>query len=155
MLEMIFNTWARSDNHWVRKMLGDWRESGKPFLSFPWISYHLHTLPTSVYWLYLFYAAARTDIHELKAKIEFRIQIVAWRGTSGFEGGDVFCAMEAERAAAWLMVDRFEEIRREDGSLLTLADFQHVYQQNIQIAMRDSLPNVHCISPIQVIQRYP
>jgi hypothetical protein len=155
MLEMIFNTWARSDNHWVRKILDDWRDSGKPFLSFPWVSYQLHTLPTGVFSLYLFYAAARTDIHELQAKIEFRIQIVAWRGTQGFAGADVFCAGNNGQVTAWLMVDRFEEIRREDGSLLTLADFQHVHNQNIQIAMRDHLPNVQCVSPIQVIQRYP
>jgi hypothetical protein len=155
MLEMVYNTWARSDNHWARQLLDGWRASGKPFMSFPWVSYQLHTLPTSVFWLYLFYSAARTDWVELQGKIEFRLQIVAWRGHNPYSGEDVYSARPGEQATAWFMIDRFEELRRADGSLLALQDFKHLYGQNILTVMRTSIPNVTLVSPVQVIQRYP
>lgn len=155
MLEMVYNTWARRDNHWVRQMLEGWRDSGKPFLSFPWLSYQLHTLPTSPFWLYMFYAAARTDIPELQGKIEFRLQVVSWRRVVRFMGEDVYRVREDEEATAWFMVDRFEELRREDGSLLSLQDFQHVHGRNILNVMRTSIPNVALLTPVRVIQRYP
>ncbi len=155
MLEMVYNTWARSDNHWVRKMLEGWSESRQPFLSFPWINYQLFTLPTSVFWLYLFYSAARTDIVELQSRIEFRVQVVSWRHSTKFIGEDVYRASGEDDATAWFMVDRFEELRREDGGLLSLQDFKHVHGQNILTIMRQSVPQVTLNVPAQIIQKYP
>jgi hypothetical protein len=154
MLEMVYNTWARSDNHWVRQMLEGWRDSGRPFLSFPWVSYQLFTLPTSVFWLYLFYAPARTDAPGLQGKIEFRVQVVSWRGNK-FLGEDVYRVRGDEDATAWFMVDRYEELRREDGVLLNLDDFTHAHGKNIQAVMRSSIPNVVLGSAVQVVQKYP
>jgi hypothetical protein len=152
---MIYNTWARSDNQWVRKMLDDWRASGKPFLSFPWVNYQLLTLPTGVFWLYMFYSAVRTDIEALQGKIEFRLQVVAWHGEDRFLGQDVFRVREKEDATVWFMVDRFEELRREDGALLSLRDFQHAHGQHLVTMLRLGIPNVLLAAPVQIIQRYP
>jgi hypothetical protein len=155
MHEMFYNTWARSDHHWARKMLEGWRQSNLPFLSFPWINYQLFTLPTSVYWLYLFYSAARTDILELQSKIEFRLQIVSWRHSTRFTGPDVYQVNGEDDATVWFMVDRFEELRRTNGELLSLQDFQHAHGQNILTVMRQSIPQVVINTPVQIIQKYP
>jgi hypothetical protein len=155
MREIIYNTWARSDNHWIRMMLEGWRASGLPFLCFPWINYQLHTLPTGVFWLYMFYSAVRTDIIALQGKIEFRLQVVSWRGSAPYTGQDVHLVDGDEVATAWLMIDRMEELRKEDGSLLKLQDFEHLHGLNILNVMRTGTPNVSLLAPVQVIQHCP
>ena len=60
-----------------------------------------------------------------------------------------------EDVTAWFMVDRFEELRREDGALLSLQDFKHVHGQNILTIMRQSIPQVTLSVPAQIIQKYP
>jgi len=155
MLEMLYNSWALSDNHWARKMLEGWSESSRPFLCFPWINYQLFTLPTSVFWMYLFYSAARTNVTELQGKIEFRLQVVSWRYSTKFIGDDIYRVRGDEDATAWFMVDRFEELRRNDGSLLSLQDFKHAHGQNIMQVMRHSIPQVELTALVTVIGKYP
>ena len=155
MKETIYTTWARRDNHWVSDMLEGWRKSGKPFLCFPWILFEVHTLPVAPFWMYFYYARGRTDIPLLQGRVEFRVQVVSWHPNPKYSGNDTCVFRGYEDGKVWFLCDRFEEIVKNDGSLLSLSDFSHAYGKNLISTMRNSIPQVILEAKIRAGRYYP
>lgn len=155
MKETIYTTWAKQRNHWVEEMLGGWRSSGKSYLCFPWILFNVHTLPKKSFWMYLYYAQSRTNAPLLKGKIEFRVRVTSWRSDSAFTGDDIYSVRIDEVGKVWFLCNRYEEIVKENGELLSLTDFQHVNGKNLISTIRNSIPQVILQSNIKTIQYYP
>ena len=155
MKETIYTTWARRDNHWVSDMLEGWRKSGKPFLCFPWILFEVHTLPVTPFWMYFYYARGRTDIPSLQGRVEFRVQGVSWHPNPKYSGNDTCVFRGYEDGKVWFLCDRFEEIVKNDGSLLSLSDFSHAYGKNLISTMRNSIPQVILEAKIRAGRYYP
>ena len=155
MKETIYTTWARRDNHWVNDMLEKWQKSGDHYLCFPRILFEVHTLPDTPFWMYFYYAKARTDIPSLQGEIEFRVKVLSWRPDHKYSGNDIRVFRGNEDGRVWFLCDRFEEIVKNDGSLLSLSDFRHAYGKNLISTMRNSIPQVILEAKTRAGRYYP
>ena len=155
MNETIYTTWARRDNHWVNDMLEGWRASGKSLLCFPWIKFQVHTLPAAPFWMYFYYAQGLTDMPSLQGRLEFRVRVVSWRPNTIYREVDMHIVREKEDGKAWFLCDRFEEIVKETGGLLSLSDFSHAHGKNLVSTIRNSIPQVILHSKTKVRRYYP
>lgn len=155
MNEVIYPTWALYDWHWVFEMISKWKGSEKPKLCFPWVKFKVHTLPPEPFWMYLYYAVSRTDIPELKGRIEYRVRVRSWRPELKYDNGDILLERGNEDGTAWFLCDRFEEIAKRNGDLLTLTDFHHAYGKNLVSTLRNSIPPVRLQPQVKVLSAYP
>jgi hypothetical protein len=155
IVETIYTTWARKDKHWVNEMLDGWRDTGEPYLCFPWIKFQVHTLPVPPFWMYLYYAVGLTDISSLQGRVEYKVRVVSWQPNIPYRDGNIHIVRENEDGKVWFLCDRFEEVVKEGGELLSLSDFNHAYGKNLVSTIRNSIPQVVLDSSTKVLQHYP
>ena len=133
-------------------MLEGWLKTGKPKLCFPWIKFRVHTLPASPFWMYFYYAQKLTDVPSLMGKVEFRVRVTAWQPALNYAGNDIHLVREHENGTAWFLCDRFEEIAKENGQLLSLSDFNHAQGKNLVSSMRKSIPQVILGTKVRIVR---
>jgi len=146
---------------WVCDMLARWQKSSLRYLCFPFLRFHVHTLPArgESFWLYMYYRMSKTDDPTLKGKIRFRVRVVDW-DEDKFKASNV-CVYnfpnfdQGDERTMWFKCDRIEEIKNKDDKLLSFHDFRHVHNKLLGSAMRSSIAPVICQSKIVVIRRYP
>jgi hypothetical protein len=156
MKKFIYPTWTRPDNEWVKIMLNDWRKSGKPYLSFPWIKFRVWTLPVSPFWMYMYYSKSLTTIPDLIGKMEFRLRIVDWSPVKyDDKGDDIYLARKDEEGKIWFKCKQYQEVRKTNHDLISLDDFVHASGKNLVSTIRNSIPQVECQTGIKVIRQYP
>ena len=120
MPDYLYPTQANGHKEWVLEMLLAWKSSSLPYLLFPFMTFTVHTLRQSPFWMYMYYRENKTDIISLKGKVKVRIHVIDWNHRLqrrpdahyvDFDGGET----------TWFLCDRAEKI-----SLLSLSDFDHV-----------------------------
>jgi len=83
------------------------------------------------------------------------VQVISWRAHIQFSGTDTFVFRADEYGEVWFLCDRFEEVVRDDGHLLSPSDFSHAQGKNLISTIRNSIPQVILDAKIEVVRYYP
>lgn len=158
--EYLYPAIGHTDD-WVHDMLIRWKESSQRYLCFPFLRFHVHTLPNQgePFWLYMYYRMSMTNDPTLKGKVKFRVHVVNW-DEDKFDASNVYVYDfpnfdQVDERTTWFKCDRIEEIRNRDNKLLSFHDFRHAHNKLLGSAMRSSIAPVICRSKILVIRSYP
>ncbi len=154
MREYLFPVEYKAYNHWDTQMIQEWQASRKPYLSFAFNRFSLHSLPQEPFWLYLYYTKSRSEEAAFRGKLRYRFQVIQWaREQYGRE--DTYCFPSALDPRVWFLCDQFQEVRRASGESLAYEDFQHAEGKNLASSLRSSIVPVVCKAQIRVARCYP
>lgn len=140
MDEYIYPT--ERGHEWIDQLLENWKESCKPFVSFPWLKTNVHTLVDNSarpFWLYIYYAIGKTKRASLAGRLEFRFHVSEWNRSTNFMDSETHRERQDEDGKVWFRCSVAEEIRTTSGCLLSLDDFQHPEGKKLPSAIRNSI----------------
>jgi len=141
--------------HWFDLVITKWKSSGKRYLCFPFLGFEphpFHHVKPKEFWLYHYYSEKKTEEKELQRVVQYRAKVVQ-HSLIPVEGKDVYLHKDGE-AKIYFKCAVVEEIRKEDGSDLTIADFSHVDKnKHLPSAIRKSIAPVIRISAAITVQR--
>ena len=135
-------------------ILEAWKNSGKKFVSFPFLEYEPHTLPPeekSSFWMYLYYSESKTQDPALKRVVKFRVLVDEY-SFSKFLNFDTFQTESNNNPTVWFKCARVEEIRKVNGLYLTDADFEHIKGSKLLSSIRNSIAPVRRITNAICVQ---
>ena len=143
------------DSWFEKNILEGWKNSGKKFVSFPFLEYEPKALTESgkpPFWMYLYYSERKTQESTLKGVVKFRVLVDEY-SLSKFEHSDIFtCEDTDNNPTVWFKCSRIEEIRNKTGSYLTRDDFKHSRDKNLLSSIRNSIAPVRRITDAICVQ---
>ena len=156
MPDYLYPTQADGGREWVKDMLIGWRSSHLPYLCFPFMTFKVHTLRNTPFWMYMYYRQNSTDIASLIGKVKFRIHIIDW-SYEKYNRADAYFTDFGGGETTWFLCDKAEEI-----ALLSISDFEHVDANTgiadgklLSSAIHSSISPVVFRSSIQTMELYP
>ena len=144
-----------TESGWFDVLLGEWMNSGKRTLAFPFLNTFPHTLAKSAprhFWMYLYFTGEKTSIQELRRTVPYRVRVVRW-SRSAISGEHVHTHdVYEEQATIWFECDLAQELRTPAGVFLTDQDFKHVQDRELLSSIRNSIAPVKRVAPLVVVQ---
>jgi|GEM_PF-7005681 len=136
------------------RMIQDWQNSGRPYLTFAFNRFFPSTLPREPFWLYFYYTKSSTQDPFFRGRARFRFHVIDWAPNAFRDSSTYFFPSHLE-FKIWFKVDLFQEVGASGKRMLAYEDFRHPEGKNLGSCMRSSITPAVCLAEIQVLRQYP
>jgi hypothetical protein len=141
---------------WMGSLKRDFKNSNKPYIQFTWLWFSAQTLKgldkDEPFWLYFYYTKKSESNPNRHGFVLYRAHIIE-HSYEPFESGqimDYYDPQEGNRI--WFKCDFIDDVKKLDGSLITIDDLIHANGVTLAYAIRNSIAPI--VPPhVKVVQR--